>query len=261
MPRAYSLIGLGSAAFISPAPRSSPESSPPAPPPPRSSPPAPHEYRAWSARNRNPHPPPLERPRRQTPTGRLDLGNRHRAAQSGHRRELGVRKAGKQPIRLPLEIRGQLELIDNILAARIELFGKASDGAAIPGIVVARRRILLGRIHHARRELTNQVHILNKAPATGSQFRKLGLKLLLPLERRPTLARIGSLAISRRLRRMGGACFSLPGERSSPRGLARPVRLTIGRQLPNLPLKYSNPTGKGCFIAFGDELANRRIGG
>ena len=27
-----------------------------------------------------------------------------------------------------------------------------------------------------------------------------------------------SLAISRRLRRMGGACFSLPGERSSPLG-------------------------------------------
>src|ERR1035441_572207 len=32
----------------------------------------------------------------------------------------------------------------------------------------------------------------------------------------PSFARIWSLAISRRLRRIGGACFSLPGERSSP---------------------------------------------
>src|ERR1035437_2807531 len=33
---------------------------------------------------------------------------------------------------------------------------------------------------------------------------------------RPSCARIWSLAISRGLRRMGGACFSLPSERSSP---------------------------------------------
>src|ERR1019366_7303039 len=35
-------------------------------------------------------------------------------------------------------------------------------------------------------------------------------------ERWPAKARPWSFGISRRLRRMGGACFSLPGERSSP---------------------------------------------
>jgi len=108
---------------------------------------------------------------------------RHGAAQSRYRCELGVGEARKEPIGLPLEVGGELELFEGVFTARVEIFGEAPDGAAVPFVVVAGGGVLFGGIHYAGGEFAEKVHIFHEAAAGDGELSELGEEFFLLLQR------------------------------------------------------------------------------
>src|ERR1035437_1571568 len=173
----------------------------------------------------------------ETPFGGFDLGAGHGAAESGYCRELGVREAGEEPIGLSLEVGGELELIDGFLAARVEVLRQASDGAGVPCVVGAGGGVLFGGVHYARGELADEVDVFDVSTARGGEGREFGEEFFLGGEGRASLTYRKLLKNDRRQKAI--------------------VCPTVAK----LALQYSDPAGKGHFVAFGGELADGGIGG